>query len=255
MEDYLSIKLPICKLKKKKFIIPETCDKIWFDVGTSINSPNGVQFLKRNKNGFVVGFEPNPRMYFTIYSMYYMNENKWLLDRNHETAKIEKKKRITHQKRQIFNDTEEFISKDDYLKRYIIIPTAISTVSGNLDMYNNVHEGSTSLEKDWKGNKLDSVFKVNADPLKKYIEMVPDRYEYIEHVKIDCEGHDKEVLKSCGDLIDRVAVFTVEDIAAGKFLINTQKFDFLEKQQNCGLSFINKKYIHLRNKLDYFIRV
>ena len=52
---------------------------------------------------------------------------------------------------------------------------------------------------------------------------IPDRYEYIEHVKIDCEGHDTEVVKSCGDLIDKVAVFTVEDNSASSFLINTGK--------------------------------
>jgi FkbM family methyltransferase len=254
MEDYLTINLPICKLKNNKFNIPETCDRIWFDVGTSINSPNGVQFLKRHKNGFVVGFEPNPRMYFTIYSMYFMNQNKWLLDRTHKTAKIEKDKRINSQKRQIFNDTEEFINKDDYMKRYLLIPTAISNVSGTMDMYNNKHEGSTSLEKNWSGNNLNSTFKVNVHPLKKFIKMVPNRYEYIEHVKIDCEGHDMEVIKSCGDLIDKVAVFTVEDKNAGQFLLNTQKFDFLEAQ-NGGYSFINKKYKHLSDKLDYFIRV
>ncbi len=253
MDDYLFINLPICKLKENKFNIPESCDKIWFDVGTSINSPNGTQFLKRHKNGFVIGFEPNPRMYFTIYSMYFMNENKWLIDKEHDTAKSEKEKR-KNQKRQIFNDTEEFINKDDYMKRYLLIPTAISGTSGTMDMYNNKHEGSTSLEKNWYGNKLDSTFKVNVHPLKKFIQMVPDRYEYIEHVKIDCEGHDEEIVKSCGDLIDKVEVFTVEDKNAGQYLLYSGKFDFLE-EQNGGYSFINKKYKHLINNLDYFIRV
>ena len=54
MDNYLSVNLPICKLNDGKFMIPESCDRIWFDIGTSINSPNGVQFLKRNKNGFVI---------------------------------------------------------------------------------------------------------------------------------------------------------------------------------------------------------
>ena len=100
---------------------------------------------KRNKNGCVIGLEPNPRMYFTIYAMYFMNENKWLLDNKHETAEIEKQKRIKNQKRQLFNDTEEFIKKEDYMNRYILIPTAISSTIGTLTMYNNKHEGSTSF--------------------------------------------------------------------------------------------------------------
>lgn len=254
MDDYLTINLPICKLDNNKFNIPETCDRIWFDVGTSINSPNGVQFLKRNKNGFVIGFEPNPRMYFTIYSMYYINQNKWLIDKNHPSALLEKKKREQNQKRQIFNDTEEFIDKDDYMKRYILIPTAISTKSGQLNMFENINEGSTSLEKSWYGNILDNTFKVNVQPLKKYIEMVPERFKYIEHIKIDCEGHDIEVLKSCGDLIKKVAVFTIEDKNAMDYLLSSGHFEFLE-YQNGGISAINKKYKYLLNNLDYFIRV
>ena len=250
----LTIPLPICNLDcNGKFIIPNTCDKIWFDIGTSINSPNGVQFLKRNKNGFVLGFEPNPQMYFTIYSTYYFNKNKWLVDKQHPTAEIEVNKRIKNQKRQIFNDTEEFIGKDDFMKRYILIPCAISINDSYMPMYQHIHEGSSSLEKTWHNVDKNNTMLVKSYPLKKFIDMIPDKYEYIEHVKIDCEGHDLKVLESAEDRIHRIAVITVEDNNCTKFF-NNNGFELLERQ-NGGVSYINTKYKELKSELDYFIRV
>ena len=83
--------------------------------------------------------------------------------------------------------------------------------------------------------------------------MIPDKYTYIEHVKIDVESHDLEVLLSAENTIERIAVITVEDENCHSYLINNN-FEFLE-QQNGGFSYINKKYKHLLSNLDYFIRV
>lgn len=41
------------------------------------------------------------------------------------------------QKRQIFNDTEEFIKKEDYMNRYILIPTSISSTTGTIVIHWN----------------------------------------------------------------------------------------------------------------------
>ena len=48
-------------------------------------------------------------------------QNKWLVDKDHPSAKIESEKRIKNQKYNIFEDTEEFIKKEDYLNRYKLI--------------------------------------------------------------------------------------------------------------------------------------
>lgn len=253
MDNSLTIPLNICNLNNNKFIIPKNCEKLWFDIGTSINSPNGVQFLKRNKNGFVIGFEPNPQMYFTIYSMYYINQNKWLVDNNHPSALIEKNKRIKNQKRQIFNDTEEFINKNDYINRYIIIPCAISSNDGFEKLYKHNHEGSSSLNDSWHNINRNEYLYVKTYPLKKFIDMVPEYITFIEHVKIDCEGYDLNVIQSAGDSINRIAVITCEDKNCYNYLLNNN-FSFIE-EQNGGFSFINNNYKHLLSKLDYFIRV
>ena len=254
MTDYLSINLPICKLDNNKFKIPKTCNRLWLDVGTSLNSPNSAQFLKRQKNGFVIGFEPNPRMYFTIYSMYYINQNKWLIDKHHPTALIEREKRKKYQRRQIFNNTEEFISKNDFMTRYLFIPVGISDTESIKKLYINKNsDGSNSLDPSWEGCNINNYIKIKTFPLKKFIEMIPDHLDFIEHLKIDCEGHDLVVLKSAGKTLNKIAVITVEDNNCRNYLLNNN-FIFLEKQ-NGGYSYINKIYKHLVNKLDYFIRV
>ena len=157
-------------------------------------------------------------------------------------------------KEHIFEDTEEFIKKEDYLNRYIFIPVAISNTEGIKTLYNNKHEGSSSLEKTWGGIDINNKTDVMAFKLRKFIEMIPERFTYIEHLKIDCEGHDLNVLKSCEDLIGRIAVITIEEKNARGYLLDTGIFEFLEEQKG-GYTFINKKYKNLLGKLDYYIRV
>lgn len=245
--------VPICKLKDEKFIIPEFINKIWIDVGTSINCPNGTQFLKRNNDGFVIGVEPNPQMYFTIPSLYFIRQNKWLVDNKHPSAEIEKNKRIKNQKRQIFNDTEEIIEKEDFKKRFIILPCAINETSEFTNMYSNVHEGSSSLNPNWNGCDKNDTIPIFTIPLSDILSKIPDRFEYIDHLKIDCESLDLKVVKSCGKYLQKIVVITVEDENVSKYLLNNG-FEFLERQ-NGGISYINKKFLHLKNKIDYFIRV
>lgn len=251
--NYLTLPLPICPLKDGKFIIPKTCDKLWLDIGTSHNCPNGVQFLKRNKNGFVIGVDPNPRMYFTMYSMYLINKQKWLCDGEHPSGKKESDKRIKHQKRQIFNNLEEYLKCEDAYNRFIFLPCAILESEGFHTLYNNSHEGSTSFNPRWHGSLINDTLQTYSMKLSRLIKMIPERFEYIEHLKVDCESLDLIVLKSAEDLISKAAVVTIEDGNAAQYLLK-KGFEFLETQ-NGGHSFINKTYKHLLPKLDYFIRV
>lgn len=251
--DYLYLNLPICKLKNNKFNIPNHIDKIWIDVGTSFNSPNSIQFLNRNKNGFVIGFEPDPNNYITQYAIHNFKKNLWLLNNEDESALKEKTKRQVNQKRDIFNNTEEYLETNSYMNKYILIPCAIGKKESYKKFYLNKHHGSSSLNKNWNGCDTDNNIEVLVKPLKEFINMIPDKYEYIEHLKIDAESYDLEVLLSAENTIERIAVITVEDESCHSYLINNN-FEFLEIQ-NGGISYINKKYKNKINNLDYFIRI
>ena len=251
--DYLYLNLPICKLKNNKFNIPNHIDKIWIDVGTSFNSPNSIQFLNRNKNGFVIGFEPDPNNYITQYAIHNFKKNLWLLNNKDISAIQEQQKREKNQKRNIFNNTEEFLDINSYMNKYILIPCAIGKKESYKKFYLNKHHGSSSLNKNWNGCDTDNNIEVLVKPLKEFINMISDKYEYIEHLKIDAESYDLEVLLSAENTIERIAVITVEDESCHSYLINNN-FEFLEIQ-NGGISYINKKYKNKINNLDYFIRI
>ena len=252
IEDTFVLPLPICNLKNDKFIIPQSINKLWIDVGTSINCPNGTQFLIRNKDGFVIGIEPNPQMYFTIPSMHYLRENKWLIDNKHPSALIEKNKRIKNQKRQIFNDVEEVLEKNDFKNRFILLPCAINERREHTYMYNNKHAGSSSLNSNWPGCDINDKIPVYTIPLSDILSKIPNNFEYIDHLKVDCESLDLNVIKSAGNYLEKIAVITFEDNNVSNYLLNNG-FIFLENQ-NGGTSFINKKFLHLKDKIDYFIR-
>lgn len=198
-----------------------------------------------------MGFEPNPKSYFTIYSLYYINQNKWLVDNEHKTAEIERNKRQTNPKLKLFNNTEEFINRKDFMDRFILVPCAISTTEGHADLHFSKHEGSSSLNKNWP-LLTDESFKVATYPLQKFVDMIPDRFEYIDHLKIDAEGHDIDVLKSLGDRITKVASITTEQRLDAFLLENGFKFLLT---QNGGTTYINNKYIHLKDELDFYIRI
>ena len=251
--EYLYLNLPICKLKNNKFNIPNNINKIWIDVGTSFNSPNSIHFLNRNKNGFVIGFEPDPNNYITQYAIHNFKKNLWLLNNNDISAIEEQKKRELNQKRNIFSNTEEVLDTNSYMNKYILIPCAIGNEENYKSFYLNKHHGSSSLNINWNNCDKNNNIQVLVKPLKNFINMIPDEYEYIEHLKIDAESYDLEVLLSAENTIERVAVIAVEDESCHSYLINNN-FEFLEKQ-NGGVSYINKKYKHLLNNLDYFIRV
>ena len=245
--------VPIVNLENNKFVIPKFINKLWIDVGTSINCPNGTQFLKRNFDGFVFGIEPNPQMYFTIPSMYYLRQNKWLIDNKHPSAIQEKNKRIQKQKRQIFNDTEEVIEKEDFKKRFIFLPCAIDEQVGFNNLYNNIHEGSSSLNSKWKGCDVNDKIPVFTITLSDILSKIPERFQYIDHLKVDCESLDLIVVKSAGKYLQKIVVVTVEDNNVSSYLLENN-FQFLERQ-NGGISYINKKFLDLKDKIDYFIRV
>lgn len=85
--------------------------------------------------------------------------------------------------------------------------------------------------------------------------MIPKRYIYIDHLKIDAEGNDLDVLKSAEDSIKRCAIITIEDNNTEiKKYLHDNEFTFLEEQKG-GYSYINNLYKDKIKDIDYYIRV
>ena len=242
---------PVCELDDGgNFKIPEDTTSLWFDVGTSFTSPNSIQYLKRNPNGFVLGFEPDPRMYFSIFAAQQFAENLWLLDNSHETANAEREKRkqnaLIHS---FFSDnTEEFIPTNELFKRYILFPCAVSNEESVSSLKISDHHGSSSLMTGWK---VVAKHPVKTIRLETILDKIPDRFEYIDHLKIDAEGMDSEVVLSCSNSINKFVVVTSEMRIDS--LMNTLGFEYI-KGQNFAHSYVNISKKDLLKNVDYMVR-
>ena len=97
-----------------------------------------------------------------------------------------------------------------------------------------------------------------------FLSLIPwNRFEYIEHIKIDTQGNDLRVLQSAGDyLAKRVVFVTAECTARGYSHTHTkdeldqfmmgQGFKFIKETNKGGnKTYINRKFQKLMNKLDY----
>jgi len=249
-DDYYSVNLPLFKLdENKKILIPKETDSIWFDVGLSFSAPNSVQFLNRNPAGFVIGFEPDPRMYFSLFSAPYFAQNMWLLDNSHSSAKeeLEYRKSKSSLSDTFKHSTEEYLEISDALKRYIIVPAAISDYRGTARLNFDPHHGSSTLARPSSDNHLISTFRLDE-----FIDMVPSRFEYIDHLKIDAEGLDHKVVLSAGFLINKFVVISTE--MRMDALMHRIGFKFIKIQPG-SFSYVNVNKEDLLPKIDYEIRV
>ena len=200
-----------------------------------------------------MGFEADPRMYFTIYAANYFADNLWLLDPNHpsvqkekDLASVSQNDKLDEYFRNWIGTETEYLPAEDILNRYILVPTAISNQEGHSNLHFDSHHGSSRLTN----NNAD--FKICVNKLETFINMVPDRFEYIDHLKVDAEGYDEEVLLSAGKLLDKFVVITTE-MNTSSYLTNNG-FEFI-KEQNGGYSFVNKKLIDKLPNIDYSIRI
>lgn len=274
--NYFNLDLPLFKLDDQgKMLIPPDTNSIWFDVGTSFNSPNSVQFLNRNPKGFVVGFEPDPRAYFGLFSAKSFSESMWLLDNSHESAKIELEKRSKNPN----IDTAFKLNSEEFLRdeneRFVMIPSAVSSrqknhISFNVDnrvgcssVKNHSSKSETALgrlyaqianvvDDDPAETFSDNQILVPNINLNQIIDLIPDKYYYIDHLKIDCEKLDVDVIRSARGSIKRFVVVSTEVRCDDE--MRSLGFEFLKSQPG-SFSYVNKDKKNILGSIDYKIRV
>lgn len=242
---YFAINLPVLPLNENgNIIIPEGTSRVMIDVGTSFNWPNSVGWLRRHPDDAVVmGFEPDMDMWCGAKCAHHFADNLWLLDGGSRT---------------------EYFAQE-FTERVFFLPVAIGNYNGySLFNINEGHGRSSILDSDKHNVKYKSLIPVLR--LEEVIKRIPEYIEYIEHLKIDAQGYDFEVIKSAGETIEKCAVITVEsgmDSYIGEFktadmvrYIRSKGFREIKNTHRYGCkSYINRKYRRIKKKLDYEIRV
>ncbi len=176
--------------------------RVFFDVGA--NDGSSLIHLTNDPNNVVYAFEPTPRMIDII------------------------------------------ASKTKHLENYHIIPKAVSNykgmakfhISGQADWgCSSLAEFNDNLEETWPGRtdfKVTETIEVEVITLRDFV--LENDIKEIEHLHVDAQGHDLEVVMGLGDCLNRVKTGVIEMPSSHeKKLYKNQQYlgqdavDFLQK--------------------------
>ena len=179
MEDY--ILASGLELQKGKIKLPHTIKRVKIDVGLSGNAPQAEIWTEHDKDLLVVGFEP-------------LTQNRNMIEQFSSPWPIK-------------------LNPDKLGKTVFIIPVALSSKKSDFQMKMHITDGdagSSSLLVP-KGLKHSFFEYVPVYTLENFLCYFPfDKIKNIEHLKIDAQGMDLEILIGAGTYISNFNYITAE---------------------------------------------
>jgi len=186
--------------------------RIALDVGLSVNAPNSALWLAAHPERIVFGFEPNP------FSMGII---------------------LSGRSTSLFPAMKNHVQKASLYESFFPLNVAVSDVETTArsfhttDPYGNGDGGTSSLGQPLNFGRVRTVGVVSIR-LDSFLRHIPwERFPYIEHLKVDAQGHDLRILQSAGHyLSERIACVSAESEAPGYSESHTpqQLRDFLLSQ-------------------------
>lgn len=168
-----------------KIAIPASLHHVKLDIGLSYSAPMSQQWLLRENDLIVFGFEPNPASVASIL-------------------------RGATKQHPLHGDPVDvcFINT-----RFFLIPCALGISEGKtVPFYVTAGDcGCSSLFKP-KTIPVEQVIEVPLFPLSDFFELFPfDTHPVIDYIKIDAQGADLDIVKSAGHyLAEHVVYITIE---------------------------------------------
>jgi FkbM family methyltransferase len=225
--------------------IPSTCSHIKIDIGLSYGANQSSNWLDKEDDVMVFGFEPNPESYNCL-----LNGNIQLRHPSHACAGVPLDKRhIDAGRMHIFNvalsNNENIEEMDFYVN---------SKDCGTSSLYSHDQQYLGPIEK---------VIKVPVYSLKMFFANFPwEKFEYIDYIKIDAQGSDLNILKGAGNYLNEKVVYITAEPDGNAYIgandcnvenitsyMNSQDFIKIKHPNTADPTFINKKFLHLQNKI------
>jgi len=227
-----------------KFIIPSNIKNIRLDIGLSYCAPNSTIWLNENPNTFVIGVEANKYAANTIMTNGF----------------------IAHQ----MNLSLQYPHPNFILLNIALDDVDTKTTKPFYHMSGDVGVSSLLKPTNELGDSILELSDVDVYSLSYILEKIDwDRFEYIELVKVDTQGKDLDIIKSAGKYLDKIIYLNCEINTFNHYENNpkpneydTYLFDneFQSVLDNSFVNnevvdrtYINKKYIHLKDKINYFV--
>jgi FkbM family methyltransferase len=199
--------LPLESYKKlEKPNIPSQFKRVSLDVGMAFNGPNTSEWVK-NPDMFVLGFEPNPTNLRYLHMPY---------EQRAPPANYP-------------YDPPQYWLDSKYIGKQVqIFPFALSNETGETDFYCTTNDpGTSSMYKPTRFG-LEAKVTVPKHTLNSILVNFPwDRIPYIDHLKIDAQGHDFEILLGALSYLERVAFINIEISVEGQYEDVQNKFPLM----------------------------
>lgn len=169
----------------EKIHIPDNFNRVLIDIGTSYNAPHSEVWTEKFNNICVFSFEPNPFNIECLKNGCLINSN-W---QNPFQLKIEK------------------IGSQVFL-----IETALSNGKCRTsDFYCTDGDSGTSSLFEPNSLVVKDKIKVSVITLKDFFDLFPwGKIPFIEHIKIDAQSSDFDIILGMGDYIEKILYLTVE---------------------------------------------
>lgn len=221
--------------------IPENIKRIKIDIGLSYNAPHSQRWLEHDSDLFVFGFEPNPECVEIL-----------------QNGNIQKKDTCHG------NPIEDKFLKNNFC----LIPIALGNVDEptTMDFYQMSKDcGTSSLYRpcDASLGSVRSITKVPVYSLKDFFDIFDwNRFPYIEYIKIDAQGSDYDILRGASDYLKERVIFITAEPECKQYVdvyhntvenmqkyLESQGFINIKHPNTIDPTFINSKYVHLKDKI------
>ena len=165
-------------------------------------------------------------------------------------------------------------------ERFFLFPFALSFLQQGeeegktIDFYMTKHDcGTSSLFRptDTILYEVKKIVKVPIFSLSSFLELFfnkwGDRFPYIEYLKVDAQGSDYNILLGAKEYIKKIAVITAEPEYHGysgcdnntfqnmNHYLNSVGFENTNEYLTMDPTFINKDFLHLKDKLYIFQKI
>ena len=195
--------------------LPSYCTKVKLDVGLSVNAPQSAIWLNREPNLFVYGFEPVARNREAIFS----GNHQWPTKLN--PALIG--------------------------ERIEIIPCALGqkSIAGGLRMFITKTDPGCSSLLEPIGMEIDYMETVPVFSLGDFLSYFPfQRIRQIEHLKIDVQGADFDVLLGTREFLKKIMAITIE--------IDTSNY-VATRNSSLGIGFylLKRGFLRIRHRASW----
>lgn len=224
--------------KTHKLKIPDEIRQIKIDIGLSFNAPNSARWLETLPDRIIFGFEPNPENVYEIISG-------------------------TNKKR---GSAARCLDAKYINKRFFLFNVAIDNGEPYMKKFYMAEEdpGTSSL---YEPNyfKIKNVIMVPSIRLADFLSLIPwERFDYIEHIKVDTQGNDLRILQSADSFLSERVLFVTAECSTGNQYIHSHTeneldtfmsqsgFEFIPNtNKNNNKTYVNLKFKHLMNEMDY----